>query len=87
LESIPGLLKSLKIPSLITEYFLDIFYKKKERREHSLNRSFYSDYIGLDHRPELRALVGKREKVFAKQSRRPVMIFLLLELALPLPLS
>jgi hypothetical protein len=69
LESIPGLLKSLKIPVLITEYFLDIFYKKKERREHSLNRSFYSDYIGLDHRPELRALVGKREKVNSRESK------------------
>jgi len=41
----------------------DIFHKKKERRKHSVNRNFYSDYIGLDHKPELRTLVGKREKV------------------------
>ena len=24
---------------------------KKERRQHSLNRTFYSDYIGLDDAP------------------------------------
>jgi len=41
----------------------DIFHQKKERRKHSVNRNFYSDYIGLDHKPELRTLVGKREKV------------------------
>merc|ERR1719228_2768462 len=41
----------------------DIFFKKKERRRHSVNRNFYSDYIGLDDKPELRALVGKREKI------------------------
>eukprot|EP00092_Neocalanus_flemingeri_P052340 GFUD01061174.1.p1 GENE.GFUD01061174.1~~GFUD01061174.1.p1 ORF type:complete len:1149 (-),score=317.13 GFUD01061174.1:56-3502(-) len=41
----------------------DIFHKKKERRRHSVNRNFYTDYIGLDHKPELRTLVGKREKV------------------------
>lgn len=41
----------------------DIFHKKKQRRKHSVNRNFYSDYIGLDHKPELRTLVGKREKV------------------------
>merc|ERR1712032_218225 len=41
----------------------DIFYQKKQRRKHSLNRNFHSDYIGIDHKPELRVLVGKREKV------------------------
>ena len=41
----------------------DIFYQKKERREHSVNRNFYSDYIGMDDHPELRALVGKRDKI------------------------
>jgi len=41
----------------------DIFYQKKERRRFSLNRNFFSDYIGLDHQPEIRNLVGKREKV------------------------
>ena len=29
---------------------LDIFYQKKQRRKHSLNRNFHSDYIGLDHK-------------------------------------
>jgi len=41
----------------------DIFFKKKQRRKHSVNRNFYSDYIGMDDKPELRALVGKREKI------------------------
>jgi len=41
----------------------DIFYQKKERRRHSINRNFFSDYIGMDHKPELRMLVGKREKI------------------------
>ena len=26
----------------------DIFFKKKQRRKHSVNRNFYCDYIGLD---------------------------------------
>lgn len=34
--------------------FTDIFYKKKERRTHSLNRNFYTDYIGLEHKWEQR---------------------------------
>jgi len=41
----------------------DIFFKKKQRRRHSVNRNFYSDYIGMDDKPELRALVGKRDKI------------------------
>ena len=28
----------------------DIFFQKKERRKHSLNRNFYFDYIGLEHK-------------------------------------
>ena len=29
----------------------DLFFQKKERRKHSLNRVFYADYIGLDDKP------------------------------------
>ena len=43
--------------------FADIFFQRKERRSHSLNRNFYADYIGLDEKPLLKTLVGKREKV------------------------
>ena len=28
----------------------DIFYQKKQRRKHSINRNFHSDYIGIDHK-------------------------------------
>lgn len=41
----------------------DLLYQKKERRRHSLNRNFVGDYLGLDDNPELRALVGKRDRV------------------------
>merc|ERR550539_1654389 len=41
----------------------DIFFQKKERRKHSLNRNFYFDYIGLEHKYEIKSLVGKREKI------------------------
>ncbi|KAK8758165.1 hypothetical protein V5799_004202, partial [Amblyomma americanum] len=41
----------------------DILQGRKERREHSLNRNFVGDYIGMDHHPELRVLVGKRDRV------------------------
>ncbi|CAN8005135.1 unnamed protein product, partial [Ixodes hexagonus] len=41
----------------------DILNGRKERRRHSLNRNFVGDYIGLDHHPELRVLVGKRERI------------------------
>ncbi|XP_050400125.1 unconventional myosin-Ie isoform X2 [Patella vulgata] len=41
----------------------DILMNKKERRRFSLNRNFVGDYIGLDDAPELRALVGKRERI------------------------
>ena len=29
----------------------DLFFRKKERRSHSLNRKFFADYIGLDEKP------------------------------------
>lgn len=41
----------------------DVFYQKKERRQHSLNRNFYADYIGLDNAPGLKNLVGRRDKI------------------------
>lgn len=41
----------------------DLLYQKKERRRHSLNRNFVGDYLGLEENPELRALVGKRERI------------------------
>lgn len=41
----------------------DVLLNKKERRRNSLNRNFVGDYIGLDLHPEIRAFVGKRERV------------------------
>ncbi len=38
-------------------------YQKKERRSLSVNRKFYGDYIGLDNKPSLRALIQKRETI------------------------
>jgi len=32
-------------------YLSDLFFRKKERRSHSLNRKFFADYIGLDEKP------------------------------------
>ena len=45
------------------EQAADILYKHKQRRRHSLNRNFFSDYIGMEDNPKLKALVGRREKV------------------------
>ena len=42
---------------------LDIFYQKKQRRKGSLNRNFYVDYIGMDDKPGLKNLVGRRDKI------------------------
>lgn len=42
----------------------DVVYGKKQRRHNSLNRNFVGDYIGLDCRPSLQTLVGRREKIF-----------------------
>uniref|UniRef100_A0A0L8IEF8 Myosin motor domain-containing protein n=1 Tax=Octopus bimaculoides TaxID=37653 RepID=A0A0L8IEF8_OCTBM len=41
----------------------DIFLNKKERRTHSLNRNFVGDYIGLDQKPALLALIEKKERI------------------------
>lgn len=41
----------------------DIVHNKKERRRFSLDRSFVGDYIGMEHKHGLRALMEKREQV------------------------
>ncbi|XP_047117014.1 unconventional myosin-Ie-like [Schistocerca piceifrons] len=40
----------------------ELVFGKKERRRYSPNRNFVGDYIGLDLRPSLQNLVGRREK-------------------------
>ncbi|KAM6963399.1 unconventional myosin-If [Aplochiton taeniatus] len=41
----------------------DILYNSKERRKNSINRNFVGDYLGLEHVPELRQFLSKRERV------------------------
>ncbi|KAI1715922.1 myosin head (motor domain) domain-containing protein [Ditylenchus destructor] len=41
----------------------DLFFGKKERRRHSLNRNFVGDYIGMDNHPALQVIVGRRERI------------------------
>ncbi|KAG7245629.1 hypothetical protein CRUP_033231, partial [Coryphaenoides rupestris] len=41
----------------------DILYNSKERRSNSINRNFVGDYLGLEHKPELRQFLAKRERV------------------------
>ncbi|XP_063220851.1 unconventional myosin-Ie-like [Bacillus rossius redtenbacheri] len=41
----------------------DLLFGKKQRRRYSLNRCFVGDYIGMDLRPILQSLIGRREKV------------------------
>ncbi|XP_059923619.1 unconventional myosin-If [Gadus macrocephalus] len=41
----------------------DILYNSKQRRRNSINRNFVGDYLGLEHRPELRQFLAKRERV------------------------
>ncbi|XP_046402866.1 unconventional myosin-Ie-like [Ischnura elegans] len=45
------------------EQAADLFYGKKERRKFSLNRNFVGDYIGVEYKPTLQSIVGRREKV------------------------
>lgn len=40
-----------------------LVYGKKQRRRHSINRNFVGDYIGLDNRPALQAIAGRRERI------------------------
>ncbi|KAG8231097.1 hypothetical protein J437_LFUL011176 [Ladona fulva] len=47
----------------------DLFFGKKERRRFSLNRNFIGDYIGIEYRPTIQSLIGRREKIiFAEVS-------------------
>jgi myosin-1 len=43
--------------------FKHLLLGKKQRRKHSINRNFVGDYIGLDNRPALQAIVGRRERI------------------------
>ncbi|KAG8268756.1 Unconventional myosin-Ie [Homalodisca vitripennis] len=40
-----------------------LVHGKKQRRKYSINRYFTCDYIGLDSKPGLQNLIGRREKV------------------------
>jgi hypothetical protein len=44
-------------------FFTGIVFEKKERRRFSVNRNYVGDYIGMEYRPELQNIVGRREKV------------------------
>ncbi|XP_066593037.1 unconventional myosin-Ie-like [Prorops nasuta] len=41
----------------------DLLFGHKERRWASLNRKFVGDYIGLENKPQIMGLIGRREKV------------------------
>ncbi|XP_033341895.2 unconventional myosin-Ie [Megalopta genalis] len=41
----------------------DLLFGHKERRRASLNRNFMGDYIGLEGKPQIIQLIGRREKV------------------------
>lgn len=41
----------------------NIMFNNKQRRQHSLHRNFVGDYIGLDYKPQIVNLIGRREKV------------------------
>lgn len=41
----------------------DLLFGHKQRRRASVNRNFVGDYIGLDGRPQIMLLLGRREKV------------------------
>ncbi|XP_012265926.2 unconventional myosin-Ie-like [Athalia rosae] len=40
-----------------------VLFGHKQRRKASINRNFVGDYIGLDARPQIMMLIGRREKV------------------------
>lgn len=49
----------------------DFLFGRKERKRASLNRNFMGDYIGLDDKPQILNLIGKKEKVlFAETARK-----------------
>jgi len=41
----------------------DLLFSHKERRRASINRNFVGDYIGLEGKPQMMNLIGRREKV------------------------
>lgn len=41
----------------------NLLFGRKERRRASLNRNFVGDYIGLEGKPQIMSLIGRREKV------------------------
>uniref|UniRef100_A0AC35TFU4 Unconventional myosin-Ie n=1 Tax=Rhabditophanes sp. KR3021 TaxID=114890 RepID=A0AC35TFU4_9BILA len=41
----------------------DLMFGKKERRRLSVNRNFVGDYVGLQNRPALQVIAGRREKI------------------------
>jgi len=47
----------------IKEEACQVLLDRKQRKRNSLNRNFVGDYIGLDHRPELRQFAAKRERI------------------------
>lgn len=49
----------------------DFLFGRKERKRASLNRNFMGDYIGLDDKPQILNLIGKKEKIlFAETARK-----------------
>ena len=42
----------------------DLLFGHKERKRETLNRNFFGDYIGLEDKPQMMSLIGRREKVF-----------------------
>ena len=44
----------------------NLLLNRKERRRYSLNRNFAGDYIGVEYKPGLSALIPRREKVYIK---------------------
>lgn len=57
------LMKSPNVPARVCDAASDILHNAKERRKNSINRNFVGDYLGLEHRPELRQFLAKRERV------------------------
>jgi len=54
---------SLVCHRLLSLLAASLLFNKKERRRYSISRSFVGDYIGLEHKPGIRALLDRREYV------------------------
>ncbi|KYM77915.1 Myosin-Ie [Atta colombica] len=48
----------------------DLLFGHKERKRETLNRNFFGDYIGLEDKPQMMSLIGRREKVFFAETCR-----------------